>query len=149
MANLIQWDPFNERSRFGALSESMEDWMNRFMRPRFVMGKAPQLDISIDVKEIENGYEIKADIPGVKKEDITVSIDGNMISIGAEVKKETTEKKGEKVLHEERYYGKMSRSFTLPSEVDQSKSEAKYTDGVLEMKLVKRPGSESRKLQVN
>ena len=93
------------------------------------MPDAPE--IKMDVSEDEKGYRVKAEIPGVKKEDIKVSIDGNQVSIGAEVKKETEEKKGETVIRSERYYGNQFRAFTLPQDIDQSKAEAKYEDGLL------------------
>lgn len=146
MANLTRWDPFGERG-FGALSQSMEDWMNRFVQPRRSWDVAP-LSIAVDVSENDTAYTVKAEIPGVKKEDISVAIDGNMVSISAEVKREKEEKKGDKVLREERYYGSLSRSFTLPMDVDQGRSEAQYTNGVLTLNLPKKPGTQSRKLEV-
>jgi HSP20 family protein len=77
----------------------------------------------------------------VKKEDIQVSIDGNRVSISAETKTEKEEKKGEKVLRSERYYGNVARSFTLANDVDETKAKAKYTDGVLELTLPKKEGA--------
>lgn len=147
MANLTRWDPFGERS-FGPLTRSMDDWMNRFLRPRREL-EVGSLDIAVDVTENESAYTVKAEIPGVKKEDINVSIDGNLVSISAEVKREKEEKKGDQVLREERYYGAMSRAFTLPMEVDQAKSEAQYTDGVLSLKLPKKAGSQTKKLEIH
>ena len=79
------------------------------------------------------GRPTKAEIPGVKKEDIHVAIDGNQVSIEAEVKRETEEKKGEKVVRSERYFGKQYRSFTLATDIDAAAAAAKYADGVLEL----------------
>jgi HSP20 family protein len=117
------------------------------MRPVMLEGQ-PQMQIKMDVKEDDSAYTVHADIPGVKKEDIQVSIEGNQISISAETKMEKEEKKGEKVLRSERYIGKVARSFTLAHEVDEAKSEAKYSDGVLELTLPKKAASAARKLAI-
>jgi HSP20 family protein len=84
----------------------------------------------------------------VKKDDIHVAIEGNQVSIEAEVKKEKEEKKGEKVVRSERYYGKQSRSFTLGHDIDSGKAEAKYSDGVLELKLPKKANGSTKELKV-
>jgi len=84
----------------------------------------------------------------VKKEDIQISIDGNQVSISAEVKQEKEEKQGNKLVRSERYYGKQFRSFTLAHDIDEAKAEAEYTDGVLKLTLPKKAGSESKKLAI-
>ena len=76
--------------------------------------------IKVDVKEVEGGYTVNAEIPGVNKDDIHVGIDGNVITLRAEVKQEDKKTEGEKVLRSERYYGAVSRSFQLPAEIDPS-----------------------------
>lgn len=93
-------------------------------------------------------YNVRAELPGVKKEDVNITIDGNHVAISAEVKKEKEEKKDEKVLRSERYYGRVYRSFTLDQDVDEAKSEAKYKDGVLELKLPKKTGATARRVTV-
>ncbi len=139
MANITRFDPFGELARF----DPLRDLESAFRLPRtFWRGMPEAPDIKMDVSEDEKGYRVKAEIPGVKKEDIKVSIDGNQVSIGAEVKKETEEKKGETVIRSERYYGNQFRAFTLPYEIDQSKAEAKYEDGLLNLTLPKKvPGT--------
>ncbi len=107
---------------------------------------APQ--IKLDVSEIDGQYIVKAEIPGVRKEDIDIRIDGPMVSLSAEIKKEKEEKEGERVLRSERSYGWASRSFTLGSEVDQNKAEASYSNGVLELKLPKKASSEAKRLAI-
>ena len=102
----------------------------------------------MDVSENDNNYVVRADIPGVKKEDIKVSIAGNQVSIHAEVKKDKEEKKGERVLKSERYYGEVYRSFTLSQDVDDKDATARYKDGVLELTLPKKPGSTSKYVNV-
>ena len=106
------------------------------------------MQIKMDVKEDNNAYTVHADIPGVKKEDIQVSIEGNQVSISAETRAEKEEKKGEKVLRSERYFGKVARSFTLAHEVDEAKAQAKYSDGVLELTLPKKAAGSAKKLAI-
>ena len=141
MANITRYDPFDD----------MDDlFKGLFVRPmRFDLDVAPQLRMKIDVTKVEDTYTVKADIPGVKKEDIQVSIDGNEVTISGEIKKESEEKKGEQVLRSERYYGKVSRSFTLPHDVDEAKIVAKYADGVLKVTLPMKIKSASKKITVN
>jgi HSP20 family protein len=94
--------------------------------------------ICMDMKEDEKAYTVHAEMPGVQKEDIQITIDGNTVSISAEVKKTSEEKEGEKLLRSERYYGQVSRSFSLEHEVDETGASATFKDGVLEMTLPKK-----------
>jgi HSP20 family protein len=108
---------------------------------------APQ--IRLDVSETDKAYAVKAEIPGVRKEDIDVRIDGNQVTISAEVKQDKEEKKDGRVLRSERRYGYASRSFMLGSDVEASASDAKYTNGVLELKLPKKATGEARRLSIS
>jgi HSP20 family protein len=141
MANITRYDPFND----------LDDlFKGLFVRPmRFDLDVAPQMRMKIDVTKAEDTYTVKAEIPGVKKDDIQVSIDGNEVTISGEIKKESEEKKGEEMLRSERYYGKVSRSFTLPHDVDEAKVVAKYADGVLKLTLPMKSKSASKKITVN
>lgn len=142
MANLTRYDPFN-------LDNVFDDFFKGFVvRPMRGEGVPKVSDIKIDVSENDKGYTVKADIPGVKKEDIHVAIDGNMVSISAEVKQESEQKEGDKVIHSERYFGRVSRSFSLGSELDEGASQAKYADGVLELILAKKTAPAARKLTI-
>jgi HSP20 family protein len=85
----------------------------------------------------------------VGKDDIDVRIDGNQVTISAELKKESEEKQGRRVLRSERQYGFASRSFTLASDIDDAASTAKVENGVLELTLPKRSKASSRKLSVS
>jgi HSP20 family protein len=138
--------------------DRMEDWfpdmMRRFMRP---VGYTPQLaadlpgEIRVDVSESEKAYEVRAEVPGAKKDDIRITIDGNFVSILAEVKRESESdkgKKGERVLVRELSYGSSQRSFSLPQDVDSKAAEAKFEDGVLKLSLPKRQESSSRTLKI-
>jgi len=139
MANLIRFTPHDDV--FDDLFRGF------FMRPvRVESGQ--EMQIKIDVKEGDKAYTVHAEIPGVKKEDIHVSIDGNQVSISAEVKNEKEVKEGEKVLRSERYYGKVSRSFTLGNDVDESASQGRYDNGVLELTLPKKTASKAKQLEI-
>jgi len=114
-----------------------------FVQPVDYEGSGPR--ISLDVREDEKTYTVHADLPGVKKEDIDVQVEGNLVRISAESRQEREEKQGEKVIRSERYVGRVSRSFTLGVEVDESASTAKFENGVLEMVLPKKPAPEARR----
>ena len=118
-----------------------------WLKPVAIPG-GEELKIKVDVKEDDKAYTVHADIPGVSKDDIQVDVDGSVISIRAEVKKEKEEKKGEKLIHSERYYGMVSRSFSLPAEVDEKAVVAKYEDGVLDLTLPKKTGNGSRRIAI-
>ena len=140
MANITRYDPFD----LGF--EPFDNLFRGFLRPVRLEQDVPQ--IKMDVKEEENAYRVHAEIPGVKKEDIQVSVEGNSVSISAEVKKESEEKQGEKLLKRERYYGKVARSFALANEIDDTNASAKYTDGVLELVLPKKKGGSTRRVSI-
>ena len=120
-----------------------------FVRP-VDMGNQPQPpSIKMDVKEEADSYQVHAELPGVKKEDIHVTIDGGQVSITAEVKQEKEVKEGERVLRTERYFGKVSRSFQLGQEIDEAKSSAKFKDGVLELSLPKKAHEQVKRLTID
>ena len=110
-------------------------------------GEAPQM--RVDVKESSSGYEVHAELPGMKKEDIHVHIDGPVVSITAERKQEKEVKEGEKVLRTERYFGKVSRSFQLGQEIDEEKASARFNDGVLELSLPKKAEAQAKRLSID
>jgi len=128
--------------------ESMDEMFRGFLRPwkTSLEKRAPQ--IRLDLSETDANYTVKAEIPGVKKEDIDVRIEGNQVTIGAEVRKESEEKKSGRVLRSEREYGYASRSFTLATAVDEAKANAKYQNGVLELTLPKKASSSSRRVAI-
>ena len=104
--------------------------------------------MKVDVAERNGAYTVTAELPGVKKEDIQVSIDGAQVTLGAEVKRERETSQEERVLHTERVFGKVSRSFTLPQEVDEAKAEAKFRDGVLELTLPKKAATQRKQISI-
>ncbi|MFO1310675.1 MAG: Hsp20/alpha crystallin family protein [Burkholderiales bacterium] len=146
MSNLTRFDPFAELARFDPFPE----FDSMFRYPRRMWRNVPEVpEIKMDVTEDDKSYHVKAEIPGVKKDDITVSIDGNQVSVSAEMKKETEQKKGETVIRSERYFGTQYRGFTLPLAIDEAKAEAKYENGVLELMLPKKEGTAARQLPVH
>jgi HSP20 family protein len=141
MSNLRVLDP--------AFSDPFESALRRFFAPVAFEADTPALKMRVDVTEKDNAYLVKADIPGVKKEDINVRIDGNIVQIDAEVKREKeTKGNGDKILRSERYWGNISRTFSLAQDVDDSKVVAKYADGVLTLELPKKATSETKKIMV-
>ena len=105
--------------------------------------------IKVDVKENETGYAVHAEVPGVAKEDIHVSLDGNVVTLRAEVKQQDAQSKDEKVLRSERYFGSVARSFQLPAEIDQAQAKAKYDNGVLTLTLPKRTAGNAHRLAID
>ncbi|TAJ22185.1 MAG: Hsp20/alpha crystallin family protein [Rugosibacter sp.] len=147
MANITRFNPFNELARLDPFAD-VGDFFNGFTLRPVLRNFEIEPQIKLEVSEEDKVYRVKAEIPGVKKEDINVTVDGKQVSISAEVKKEKEEKEGEKVIRSERYYGKVSRSFSLDQAVDESATQAKYTDGVLEMTLPKKSGTITKKITV-
>ncbi len=128
----------------------LDSLLNDIFRPAVAWeARAEALPVRIDVRETAEAYVVNADLPGAKKEDIHVQIDGNEVSITAETRRGTEAKEGEKWLRSERFYGKTARRFALPVELDEAKSGAKFTDGVLELTLAKKAVAASRKLEIN
>ena len=139
MANLTRYNPFDEL--FNDFGKGF------FVRP-LAFPAETELKMKIDVKEDDKSYTVQADIPGVRKEDIQVDIDGDTVSLRAEAKREKEEKKDEKVVYSERSYGMVSRSFSLPSEVDEKAAQAEYKDGVLKLVLPKKANGGGRRISV-
>lgn len=148
MANITRFDPFREITRFEPFRD-MNDWMRGFMMQPMAREMNMEPQIRMEVSEADGAYKVKAEIPGVKKEDIHVSIEGNRVSISAEVRREKEEKEGERLICSERSYGKTSRSFSLDHEVDQASAQAKYNDGVLEITLPMKSGGSSKELSIS
>ncbi len=141
MANITRYTPFGD-----LMDEMFKNFMSRPMR--YLEDEAGLIQMRVDVSEDDKDFTLKAEIPGVKKEDINVTIDGNRVSISAETKKESEEKQGAKVIRSERYFGKVYRSMTLDSDVDPNTADAKYADGVLTLTLQKKASSTSKQLTI-
>ena len=143
MASITRYDPFNEL---------VDDFFKGFLvRPVAYEGNGRDVlpRMKVDVAEKNGAYKVAAEIPGVKKEDIDVSIDGAQVTISAEVKQEKeAQAQDERVLHVERVFGKVTRTFTLPQELDEAKVEAKYRDGILELTLPKKAAAQRKQITI-
>jgi len=142
MAKVTRFDPFNEL---------VDDLFKGFLvRPVAYDGRAngalPRM--KVDVAEKNGAYTVTAELAGVKKDDIQVTIDGAEVTLSAEVKREKEVTQDERVLHAERTFGKVSRSFSLPQEVDEAKAEAKFRDGVLELTLPKKAAAARKQVTI-
>jgi HSP20 family protein len=141
MANITRIDPFGDL---------FDDLMKGFLvRP---IGNQPGAQLperlKVEVAEQNGTYKVTAEIPGVRKDDIHVTIDGDQVTIAAEVKQEKEAKEGERVVHSERYYGKVARSFRLGQEIDQANAQAKYENGLLELTLPKKATASAQRLTI-
>jgi HSP20 family protein len=138
----------NALTRFDRIDNLFPELFRRFAHPMHLIDENTlPADIRVDVSENDKEYLVSAEIPGAKKEDIRVSIDGNYVSISADIKKEQEEKHGRSLVRET-YRGTISRGFTLASDVDDKTAVAKLDNGVLRLTLPKREGSGSRTLKI-
>ncbi len=139
MGNVMRWE---------ALDDQFDNLVRNLFRPVAVTTRDVVVPIRMDVSEQENSYVVHAEMPGVKKEDIKIEIDGNEVSISAETKNEKEVKEGERAIRAERYYGKVSRTFTLANEVDENAASAKFENGVLELALPKKAVAKAKLVAV-
>jgi len=142
MANLTRLDPFNEL---------VDDLFKGFLvRPVAYEGARGETlpRMKVDVAEQNGAYLVTAELPGVKKDDIQITTDGAQVTLSAEVKREREASQDERVLHAERVFGKVTRSFTLPQEVDEGKAQAKFKDGVLELTLPKKAAAQRKQVTI-
>ena len=139
-------------ARFSPFDETFNDLFRGFLvRPADYDSPTMAAQFRVDVAENDGAYTLRAEIPGVKKEDIGVTIDGDTVAISAEVKNEKNEKdvkNGERVLRSERYYGKVYRAFALGQAVDEAGANAKYADGVLELTLPKKAAVQAKRITI-
>lgn len=137
MSNLTRRDPLDDFFR------------GFFVRPVEYGSATEAPQMRVDVKEVDDAFQVHAELPGIKKEDIHVHIDGPVVSISAERKQEKETKEGERILRTERYFGQVSRSFQLGQDVDEARASAKFTDGVLELSLPKKTAPQAKRLVID
>ena len=141
MTGMTRYDPFNEL---------VDDLFKGFLvRPVSYEGRGDVLPkVRVDVAEKNGAYKVTAELAGVKKDDIKLAVDGAQVTLEAEVKQEKEASQDERLLHTERTYGKVTRSFTLPQEIDEAKVEAKFRDGVLELTLPKKAAAQRKQIAI-
>lgn len=142
MINVTRFDPFND-----LVDDLFKGFLVRPMVYEAAQGGAlPRL--KVDVTESNGAYLVTAELPGVKKEDIQVAIDGAQVTLSAELKREKDINESDRLLHTERVFGKVSRSFSLPQELDEAKAEAKFREGVLELTLPKKAAAARKAITI-
>ena len=142
MARLIRWEPMRELV-------DMRDNFDRFlgrMRSDFAEGSA--WAPAVDITERDNVYVVKADVPGIEKDKIKISITGDTLTISGQTVEEKEEKQGNQ-LYRERVSGSFLRTFTLPVLIDRNKVKASYKDGVLEVVLPKAEEAREKEIKVD
>jgi HSP20 family protein len=148
MSNIIPRSPlFSNIARFEPFT-NVEELLKGFgLRPISTEMETAST-IKIDLSENDTAYTVRAEIPGFKKEDVKVEVEGNRVSISAETKQEKEQKEGERIICRERYQGSIYRSFTLASDVDENQAQASFENGMLELKLPKKNGKTSKQLEI-
>lgn len=136
--------PFVSRGLFDELFRDVNP--GYFIKP--LHGDPLPSQIKVDIKENPNEFIVQAEIPGAGKENIHVNIDGNVISIRAQISQVDTESKDDKLLRSERYYGEVARSFQLPTDIDEAASKARYDNGILTLNLTKRQKQAGQRMQI-
>ena len=140
MANITRYDPFNE------LVDDL--FKGFFVRPLAFEPRAEQVRMKLEVAEKNGTYLVTAELPGVKKEDINITVDGAQVTLAAEMKREKEATESDRLLHTERSFGKVTRTFTLPQELDEAKVEAKFRDGILELALPKKAAAQRKPIAI-
>ena len=136
-------------TRYNPLEDFFKDFGQGFWMKPVAFPEEVQLQMKIDIKENDKSFIVKADLPGVKKEDIQIDIDDDQVSLRAELRQEKEEKSADKVVYSERSYGLVSRSFTLPTDVDAKGAKAEYKDGVLSLMLPKKSNGSAKRIAVS
>ena len=140
MTNVTRYDPFNE------LVDDL--FKGFFVRPLAFEPRAELVRMKLEVAEKNGTYLVTAELPGVRKEDINVTVDGAQVTLAAEVKREKEATEHDRLLHTERSFGKVTRTFTLPQELDEAKVEAKFRDGILELALPKKAAAQRKPIAI-
>ncbi len=140
MLNVARYSPFDD-----AVNQLFRGFV---VRPVAADADDTAVKFRADIAENDKAYTVHAELPGVKKDDIQISIDGDQISIGAEVRREKEVKDGERLLRSERYSGKFYRAFALGTAIDEDAVSARYVDGVLELTLPKKAAAAAKRITI-
>lgn len=145
MTNIARFDPYS-MARMDPFESMVRDFMPSTLRTMMQPMASPTM--AIEVQEMDKAFLLEAELPGVKKEDIDISITGNQVTLSAECKHEKMTV-GAKEWCNERNYGMVSRTIQLPMEIDEKKADATYVNGVLHLNLPKKSSGMGRKLEIN
>ena len=148
MTALVRWQPYRE---MGSVSDVMDRMLGRsFFRPYDLTTAfwGATRAMPVDITENANGFTVKASVPGVKPEELDISIENNVLTIRAERKAEDGENRNEELRWQERYYGALERSFTLPVDVDVDSAKAELEHGVLTLSLPKAESAKPKAIKV-
>jgi HSP20 family protein len=136
-------------ARYSPIDDTFDQLFRGFLlRPVALENDDTAAKFRADIAENEKAYTVHAELPGVKKEDIHISIDGDQVSVSAEVRREKDVKEGERVLRAERYSGKFYRAFALGNAIDEAATSARYVDGVLELTLPKKAAAAAKRIAI-
>ncbi|TMF81461.1 MAG: Hsp20/alpha crystallin family protein [Chloroflexi bacterium] len=137
-------------ARFTPLTDvvSLREAMDRLFEDSFIRPNGQQLAVPVDLWETKDAYHLQADLPGLSADDIEINVTPDTVTISGETKP-GTDVTNEGWLRQERLFGKFKRSFTVPMQIDPSKVEAKFTNGVLELVLRKAENHKPRTIKIN
>jgi len=137
-------------ARFTPLTDvvSLREAMDRLFEDSFIRPNGQQLAVPVDLWETKDAYHLQADLPGLSPDDIEINVTPDTVTISGETKP-GTDVTNEGWLRQERLFGKFKRSFTVPMQIDPSKVEAKFTNGVLELVLPKAENQKPRTIKIN
>jgi HSP20 family protein len=147
MGNLMPWEPLREMT-------SLRDAMNRlfeesFLRPGAFAAPETALATPLDVYETDNSVVLKAAVPGVKPEDLDVTITGDVLTIKGEYKEETQPERKRNYIRQERCYGNFSRTLTLPTAIDANNVSATFENGILTLEMPKKENVKPKSIKIN
>lgn len=146
--SIVPWNPFREYDSVPRHLLSLLDAGRRGPGRKTASGEAaPEWAPAVDITEDARSYTFKAELPGVKKEDVQVTLEDGVLTLAGERKFEP-EKEGVTYHRIERAYGAFARSFTLPDDIDSDQVTAAHQDGVLTVTVAKAASAKPRKVQV-
>ena len=136
-------------TRQDPLASRLEGLFGELLDPAaWTQTRSQALPLRVDVRETADSYIVLAELPGVKKDAIQIEIEGDEVSIAADIGRVPEAKEGEKWVRLERFHGRTERRFALPQEIDAERADAKFTDGLLELALPKRAPAGGRRISV-
>ncbi len=145
--SIDRWDPFRDMM---TIREAMDRWLQQSLSGTGQLLSTLRPDsIPIDVIERDDSFEVRASVPGVKPEDVEVTVQGERVSVRAEMRSDADQQRGENWLMREHRYGLLQRTVTLPTPVSSENAEARMEHGILSLKLPKLQGAQARRIAVS